>query len=96
MTTHDQPRSDWATVLRCQPGRVVTGRPECGCTGAYEIVCRVCGDDPALDYRDVSPRLQLVRGPYQLMAGVAAYLKHMGLHERQQAMGKAADPGQAA
>jgi hypothetical protein len=36
-----------------------------------EIICCDCGDDPGLDYRDVPPRLQLIRGPYPIKDGVA-------------------------
>jgi hypothetical protein len=32
------------------------------------------------DRRRVSPRLQLVRGPYPIAAGVAAYGQHRRLH----------------
>jgi hypothetical protein len=35
------------------------GRPEGGYTDDYELVCCDCGDDPDLDYRDISPRLLL-------------------------------------
>ena len=36
--------------------------------------------NPDLDYRKVSPRLQLVRGPYPIVVGIAAYEKHLDLH----------------
>jgi hypothetical protein len=38
-----------------------------------------CGDHPYLDYREVSPRLQQIRGPYTMEAGLAAYEAHLGL-----------------
>jgi hypothetical protein len=76
----DQPRVDWAVVLRRRPARIVEGQPEGGYTGAFEIICCYCGDHPDLDYRKVSPELQRVRGPYLLAAGVAAYEEHLGLH----------------
>ena len=68
-----------------------TGLPGAGPAGRrlqrlYEIICCDCGDDPDLDYREVSPRLQLVRGPYPIAAGVAAYEQHLKLHEQ---MGRA-------
>jgi hypothetical protein len=53
-----------------------------GYTDAFEIVCRDCGDDPALDHREVSPRLQRIRGPYTLAAGAAAYVKHVDQHSQ--------------
>jgi hypothetical protein len=70
----------WTVVLRRQPARLVEGRPEGGYTDRYELVCCDCGDDPGLDYRDVGPRLQRIRGPYAFPVGVAAY----GQHVRQQ------------
>jgi len=49
------------------------------CTGAYEVICCDCGDHPYLDYSEIPPRLQRIRGPYTLGAGVAAYAEHLGL-----------------
>ena len=46
----------------------------------FEIICCDCGDDPDLDYREVSPDLQQLRGPYTMAAGVAAYVKHVERH----------------
>jgi hypothetical protein len=81
MTANGQPGLGWTVVLRRMPARIVAGRPEGGYTDAFEIVCCDCGDDPGLDYRDVSPELQQIRGPYQPIAdGVAAYEKHVELH----------------
>jgi hypothetical protein len=82
MATSDPPESSWTVVLRRQPARLVEGQPEGGYTDVYEIVCCDCGDDPDLDYREVSPRLQLVRGPYPIAAGVAAYEQHLKRHEQ--------------
>ena len=48
-------------------------------TGAYEVICCDCGDHPYLDYSEIPPRLQRIRGPYTLEAGVAAYAEHLGL-----------------
>jgi len=42
----------------------VDGRPEGPYTDAFEIICCDCGDDPGLEYFEVSPRLQLIRGPF--------------------------------
>jgi len=86
MTTCDQPRHGWTLVLRRQPVRVVEGRPAGGYTDLYEIVCCYCGDHPDLDYREVSPERQRIRGPYPFAAGVAAYEKHAGLHQSRQAI----------
>ena len=58
------------------------GRPEGGYTDAYELICCNCGDHPDLDYSEVSPELQRVRGPYPIAAGVTAYEKHRRLHQQ--------------
>jgi hypothetical protein len=67
----------WTVALRRQPVRIVGGEPEGGYTDAYELVCCDCGDNPDLDYLDVAPELQRVRGPYPLPAGVSAYVLHV-------------------
>ncbi len=80
MKTQDQPRQDWTVVLRRRPVCMVQGRPEGGWTDEYEIVCCDCGDNPDLDYRDVPPRLQRIRGPYPIAAGLTAYIRHARRH----------------
>ena len=50
-------------------------------TGLFEIICRDCGDHPYLDYERIPPRLQRIRGPYTLEAGLEAYAEHVGLAE---------------
>ncbi len=80
MRTLDQP----SRVLRRRPVRIVAGQPQGGYTHAFEIICRDCGDDPGLDYRDVSPELQRLRGPYPIAAGVTAYEAHVAQHQRAQ------------
>jgi hypothetical protein len=75
------PRGDgWTVVLRRQPPRVVEGWGQGADTYAFELICCECGDDPGLDYREVSPELRRVRGPYPIADGIAAYEKHRGLH----------------
>jgi hypothetical protein len=80
MASCNQRGDGWTAVLRRQPARIVEGQPEGGYTEAFEIICRDCGDHPDLDYREVSPELQRIRGPYPIAGGVAAYEKHLGLH----------------
>ena len=81
MTANGQPGLGWTVVLRRMPTRIVAGQPVDGYTDAFEIVCCDCGDDPDLDYREVSPELQRIRGPYRPIAdGVAAYEKHVESH----------------
>jgi hypothetical protein len=73
-----QPGHGRTAFLRNQPVRIVGGRVEGGYTGAFEIICCECGDNPYLAYAQVSPRLQKIRGPYAIAAGLAAYEKHLG------------------
>lgn len=65
------------SFLRRQPVRIVEGRFEGGYTSAFEVICCDCGDNPYLDYSEVSPRLQRIRGPYMLREGFAAYTGHL-------------------
>src|SRR5271170_5840081 len=80
MRTRDQPALGWTVVLRRQPVRIVEARPERGYTDMFELICCDCGDHPDLDYRDISPELQQVRGPYPIATGVAAYDQHLKLN----------------
>ena len=74
-----QPGHGSEAILRNQPARIVDGCVEGGYTGVYEIVCPDCGDHRDLDYSEVSWRLQWLRGPHPLEAGLAAYHIHLGL-----------------
>jgi hypothetical protein len=65
--------------VRRRPVRLVDGRMEGGYTDAYELICPSCGDNPYLDFVDVPPQLQRLRGSYVLAAAVAAYEEHLGL-----------------
>lgn len=73
-----QPGHGRTTSLRRQLVWMADDR-KARCTGAYEVICRDCGDHPYLGYSEISPRLQRIRGPYTLEAGVAAYAEHLGL-----------------
>jgi DNA-binding CsgD family transcriptional regulator len=73
-----QPGHGWTASLRRQSVWMVDER-QARYTGAFEVICCDCGDHPNLDYSEVSPRLQRIRGPYPLHAGVAAYAGHLGL-----------------
>lgn len=77
---------DWSVTLRRQSASLSTGHAE-GDTSTFEIICRECGDDPDLDYREVSPELRQIRGPYLLKAGIAAFLKHGEYHDRAEETG---------
>ena len=89
MMTGDQPGPGWTVVLRRQPARIVAGRPEGGYTDAFEIVCCDCGDDPDLDYREISAGLRRIRGPYAFAAGIAAYGEHVRLRHSPQSVREA-------
>ena len=77
-----QPGHGRTAFLRRRPARIVDGRIEGGYTSAYELICPSCGDHPHLDWVDVPPQLQQLRGPYLLQAGLAAYEEHLGLLSR--------------
>ena len=74
-----EPGHGGTAVLRRQPVLIAAGRAERRYTGAFELICFECGDNPYLDYSRVSPRLQQLRGPYPIAAGLAAYEQHLGL-----------------
>jgi hypothetical protein len=61
---------------------MVEGRPEGWYTDLFEIVCCDCGDHPGLDYSEVSPVLQRVRGPYPIADGITAYVMHLRLRHQ--------------
>jgi alkylhydroperoxidase/carboxymuconolactone decarboxylase family protein YurZ len=82
--TRDQPADGRTAVLRRRPARIVAGRAEGPYSDAFEIICDNCGDRPGLDYTEVSPKLQLIRGPYSLADGIAAYEAHLSLHHQAQ------------
>jgi hypothetical protein len=44
----------------------------------FELICPSCGDHPYLDYSEIPPRLQRLRGPRSLEAALAAYDHHLG------------------
>jgi hypothetical protein len=77
-----EPALGWTLVLRRQPLRIVDCRAEGGYNDDYELVCCECGDDPDLDYREVSTNLQRIRGPYRFSAGIKAYGRHDRLQHR--------------
>jgi hypothetical protein len=78
---------DWAMVLRRQAARTADGQPTGRYTDAFEVICRDCGDDPRWAYRNLPHRLQRIRGPYWMEAGVAAYEAHFEWHESSGAVG---------
>ena len=80
MQAYEQPALGWTVVLRRRPVRSAEDRAPGDYNNMFEIICCDCGDHPDRDYRDVSPRLRQIRGPYPIVAGVAAYKEHLRLH----------------
>jgi hypothetical protein len=75
----DEP--DWIIALRRRPASSSDRHPDGG-TSTFEIICRTCGDDPALDHLQAPAELRRIRGSYTLTAGIAAFLKHQEFHDR--------------
>jgi DNA-binding CsgD family transcriptional regulator len=75
----DQP--DWMIGLRRRPAGPSANHQDGG-AGMFEIICRMCGDDPALDYRQVSAELRRIRGCYGLRAGIVPFFKHQEFHDK--------------
>ncbi len=84
MQIDDEPALGWTLVLRRQPVHLVEGHPEGGYTDTYELICCDCGDNPDLDYRNISSNLQRIRGPYKFTAGIEAYGQHDKLQHGQE------------
>jgi hypothetical protein len=61
-----------------RPVRIVDGRFEGGYTGKFEFICPGCGDNPYVDYAEIPPRLQWLRGPRTLQAALETYDEHLG------------------
>lgn len=81
MTDTRVPERDRTVVLRRQPARIASGEASGDDYPAYEVICRLCGDDPSRDYLHVPPRLQRLRGPYWLLPGVRQSEAHLEWHE---------------
>jgi hypothetical protein len=64
--------------VRRQPARIVDGGFGGRYIDVFELICPSCGDHPYLDYTEVLPRLQWLRGPRALWPALAAYHKHIG------------------
>jgi hypothetical protein len=68
---------NWIFGLRRKPTRPGDSHIGNPAVDTFEIICRECGDDPALGYQEVSAELQQIRGPYTFSAGSAAFDKHV-------------------
>lgn len=73
-----QPGHGRTAFVRRQPARIVDGRAQGGYTDAFELICPGCGDNPYVDYSEVPPQLQRLRGSLTLEAALEAYDKHLG------------------
>ena len=81
MTDHEH-ELDGPIRLRRQPASLSNGHPGGNTrTSTFEIICCECGDDPGLDYREISPGLRQIRGPYLLRAGIEAFVEHQDHHD---------------
>lgn len=70
---------DWTVALRRKP--VSPGSSNNRRSGAFEVICRMCGDDPGLDHQEIPAELRQIRGPYTLSVGIAAYIRHEEFHD---------------
>jgi anti-anti-sigma factor len=68
---------NWTVSLRRTPVRPDNSDPG---SNTFEIICRICGDDPALNHQEVSAELQQIRGPYTLSSGITAFTTHNKFH----------------
>jgi len=73
-----QPGHGRTAFVRRQPTRIVDGRGQDGYTSMFELICPGCGDNPYVDYSEIPPRLQCLRGPFTLEAALQAYDEHLG------------------
>jgi hypothetical protein len=73
-----QPGHGRTAFVRRQPTRIADGRFEGGYTGLFELICPGCGDHPYLDYGEIPPHLQRLRGPRPLKAALNTYDEHLG------------------
>ena len=75
---HEHEREpNWIITLRRKSASSGRSHPEDPDAETFEIICRECGDDPVLDYQQVSAELQQIRGPYTFSAGSAAFTRHV-------------------
>src|SRR5437588_2642419 len=68
-----QPGHGSMAFLRSQPVRIVDGHSESFYADVYELICLSCGDHAYLDYSEISPRLQRLRGPHPLQAALEVF-----------------------
>ena len=64
-----------AILRRYRPASIAEGSH----AAEFELICFDCGDNPGLDYSQVSPGLQRIRGPRTMETAWTAYERHLGL-----------------
>jgi hypothetical protein len=78
--SYQEHEPDWTIALLRRPASRGSGQPG-DATWMFEIICRLCGDDPGVDYRETPVHLRQIRGPYSSTFGAAAFLQHCELHD---------------
>jgi len=70
----------WHTPTATKSGLKPSARRRSGDPGRGDrwLIRPSCGDHPYLDYSEIPARLQWLRGPRTLQAGLSAYDKHLG------------------
>jgi len=80
VTVNNWSERKWTLGLRSLPASDADSDRGYDGTVEYELICRYCGDDPGLRYGEVPAELQQVRGPYQVKAGIEAFVEHDQSH----------------
>jgi hypothetical protein len=71
------------TSARLQPVRLVDGYVQGGYTDKWEVICYDCGDDHNMNYDELPPQLQAIRGPYDTRdVAIVAVEEHIGIRRR--------------
>jgi hypothetical protein len=69
----------FGAILRRQPAPSAHEGAEGGRADLFELICFDCGDNPGLDYSQISARMQRIRGPRTMETAWTAYEGHLGL-----------------
>jgi hypothetical protein len=69
----------FGAILRREPAMGAYGGGEGGRADLFELICFDCGDNPGLDYSQVSVQLQRIRGPRTIETAWTEYERHLGL-----------------
>ena len=69
----------FGAILGGTAGPIADGRAEGSHAAEFELIWFDCGDNPGLDYSQVSPGLQRIRGPRTMETAWTADKIHLGL-----------------